>query len=186
MLTSNRKGAIAETSIAAAAVKLGIDVYRPYVEGGRYDLIFGFGSHLVRVQCKWGRRVGDVLVVNLSSSRRTTGDRFIRRQYSADEIDAVAAYSADLDETYFLPIELVAGRPAISLRLAPCRNNQRSGVNFASSYRLGAIAQLGERLHGMQEVAGSSPASSIAGSSVSRCDLSPPGSASITGEVDGR
>jgi hypothetical protein len=32
---------------------------------------------------------------------------------------------------------------------------------MAADYRLGAIAQLGERLHGMQEVAGSSPASSI-------------------------
>jgi hypothetical protein len=36
----------------------------------------------------------------------------------------------------------------------------RAGVTMAGQYRLGAIAQLGERLHGMQEVAGSSPASS--------------------------
>jgi hypothetical protein len=31
---------------------------------------------------------------------------------------------------------------------------------MAADHALGAIAQLGERLHGMQEVAGSSPASS--------------------------
>src|SRR5918999_1829877 len=49
---------------------------------------------------------------------------------------------------------------AIHLRLAPCRNNQKQSIHWASQYELGAIAQLGERLHGMQEVAGSSPASS--------------------------
>src|SRR5205809_686496 len=54
-------------------------------------------------------------------------------------------------------------------RLAPARNNQRIGVNWADDYDLtrlnweafGAIAQLGERLDGIQKVAGSSPAGSI-------------------------
>jgi hypothetical protein len=41
MLTSDQKGNIAEAAILAAAVKLGIDVYRPFGEGGRYDMIFG-------------------------------------------------------------------------------------------------------------------------------------------------
>ena len=48
MLTSDQKGAIAESSIAAAAIKLGIGVYKPLFEGGRYDLIFDTGL-LVRV-----------------------------------------------------------------------------------------------------------------------------------------
>ena len=39
MLTTNQKGAIVETSFAAAAVKLGLQVYLPVVEGGRYDLM---------------------------------------------------------------------------------------------------------------------------------------------------
>ena len=41
MLTTNQKGAIAEMKIAVAAIDLGLEVYRPVVEGGRYDLIFG-------------------------------------------------------------------------------------------------------------------------------------------------
>jgi hypothetical protein len=79
----------------------------------------------------------------------------------ACEIDALAAYCLSLDKIYLLPISLVAGRRAVSLRLAPTKNNQRLGIHWAAKYELGAIAQLGERLHGMQEVAGSSPASSI-------------------------
>ena len=54
-LTSNRKGAIAEAAITKRAVELGVDVYRPAVEGGRYDLIFAAGVRLIRVQCKWAQ-----------------------------------------------------------------------------------------------------------------------------------
>ena len=37
-LTTDQKGAIAETAIVHEAVKLGIEVYRPVMEGGRFDL----------------------------------------------------------------------------------------------------------------------------------------------------
>ena len=39
MLSTDQKGAIAESEITAAAIRLGIDVYRPLQEGGRYDLV---------------------------------------------------------------------------------------------------------------------------------------------------
>ena len=61
MLTTNQKGAVAETAIALEAIKLGIDVYRPYVDG-RYDLIFEIGRELLRIQCKWAAWHGDVVV----------------------------------------------------------------------------------------------------------------------------
>jgi hypothetical protein len=54
MLTPSRKGAIAETAFAAHATRLGFDVYRPVVEGGRFDLILDVGTRLLRVQCKTG------------------------------------------------------------------------------------------------------------------------------------
>jgi hypothetical protein len=48
----------------------------------------------------------------------------------------------------------------LHLRLAPARNGQRAGVTMAAQYRLGAVAQLGERVTGSHEVVGSSPISS--------------------------
>src|SRR5947207_1392929 len=84
MLTSDQKGAVAETAIVHAAIKLGISVYKPVAEGGRYDMIFELGSRLVRVQCKWAPRHGDVIVVRCYSSRRNC-DGLLRRLYSADE-----------------------------------------------------------------------------------------------------
>ena len=67
-LTTNQKGAIAEWAVIREAVERGIDVYRPLTEGGRTDFILGIGRTLVRVQCKWAVRSGDVIVVRLHSS----------------------------------------------------------------------------------------------------------------------
>ena len=53
------------------------------------------------------------------------------------------------------------GMTSVYLRLAEARNGQRASVNFARDYRLGAIAQLGERSAGSRKVVGSSPTSSM-------------------------
>ena len=166
VLTTDQKGNIAESSIVAAAVKLGIDVYRPVGEGGRYDMIFEVDEHLIRVQCKWAPRHGDVVVLRCYSCRRNRAG-LIRRKYMAGEIDAFAAYCPDTDSCYYLPFDLFSGRSQVLLRLGPCKNNQSLGVNWAKDYELaatigsrGAIAQLGERVSGRDEVAGSSPAGS--------------------------
>jgi prevent-host-death family protein len=162
VLSTNQKGGIAETAITAAATKLGISVMRPVVEHGRYDLGFEIGDKLFRVQCKWGGLSDDgaIIKVNLTSNWCTPAG-YERRYYSEDEIDLVAVYCDALDRCYLLPIALVAGRRGIQLRVTPPRNGQRACLNLAVDFELpGAIAQLGERLRGTQEAAGSSPASS--------------------------
>jgi hypothetical protein len=142
MLSPDQKGAIAGAAIAAHAIKLGIGVAKP-LGPLRYDLIFDTGAELLRVQCKWAIRLRDVVVVRLATSRRGPNGH-IRSVYSAREIDACAAYCMDLDRHYFFRIEQVEGRRAFQLRLAPARNNQRLGVNWARDYEfaatLGALA----------------------------------------------
>jgi hypothetical protein len=165
MLTTDQKGAITELKIAAAAADLGVGVWGPYTVE-RYDLIFDLRARLVRVQCKWAGRHDNVISVPCSRNRRTRHG-LLRQYYSMDEIDAYAAYCPGLDKCYFLPIEEFANRIAIHLRLAPTRNNQTAGINWARDYEFaaklgvpGAIAQLGERRAGSAKVAGSSPAGS--------------------------
>jgi hypothetical protein len=109
VLTTNQKGAIAETRITAAAVELGIEVYRPVAEGGRYDMILAVGDRLLRTQCKWARRRGDVLVIGIRTSRYTPRG-YIRTTYSAQEVDGIAAWCADTQECYFIPIADVDGQ----------------------------------------------------------------------------
>jgi hypothetical protein len=165
-MTPDQKGAISEAVVAAEAIKLGIVVLRPLVPT-RYDFIFDLDPELVRVQCKTAVRRGDVIAVPFRSCRRGP-EGMIRTRYTAEEIDAIAAYCPQVDCCYFLPMNRFDGRTVIQLRLAPTLNNQERRINWAKDYefaatlgRLGAIAQLGERVHGMHEVAGSSPAGSM-------------------------
>ncbi len=61
-----------------------------------------------------------------------------RRHYTAEEIDAFAAYCPDLNRCHFLPIEQFPVRRAIQLRLQPTGNNQRVGIHWASEFEFGA------------------------------------------------
>jgi hypothetical protein len=80
MLTTDQKGAVAEMAMIHAAIKLGISVYTPVAERGRYDMIFELGSRLVRVQCKWAPRRGDVVVLRCYGARRNR-DGLLTRVY---------------------------------------------------------------------------------------------------------
>jgi hypothetical protein len=156
-MNSTTKGSIAEAVIAAEAVKAGVFVLRPLVEGLRYDLAFDIGGRLLRIQCKAASRRGDVIVVGTRTCRHTPRG-YVRTTYDASEIDAIAVYCADTDGCYLVPIDDVRGRSMLHLRLAPARNNQEFAITYAADYEFhGAIAQLGERMTGSHEVGGSSP-----------------------------
>jgi hypothetical protein len=81
----------------------------------------------------------------------------------------VVGYCAELDRCYAVGPDLFERHPVVSLRLAPTLNKQRIGVRWALDYEFerlnwlpsGAVAQLGERVTGSHEAAGSSPAGSI-------------------------
>jgi hypothetical protein len=78
VLTTDQKGAIAELAITREALQLGIDVYKPCFAGGRYDLIFGIGKRLLRIQCKWACLSDNVVTIRCYSSRRGP-DGYIKR-----------------------------------------------------------------------------------------------------------
>ncbi len=141
----------------AEATKAGAVVLRPITEGRRYDLVFDVHDLMLRVQCKWAGRKGNVIVVHTRTTRLTPSG-YLRTTYGASEIDAIAAYCPDLEECFLLPIREVAGKQVVHLRLAPAFNNQEVAIKYAASYRMhGAIAQLGERRAGSAKVGGSSP-----------------------------
>lgn len=159
-LTPTEKGGIAEAAITSRAVQLGVVVARPLVEGRRYDLIFDIGERLLRVQCKWSSLADGCVRVHARTSRHTPSRGYVTGTYAAHEIDLIAAYCADLDRVYVIPIGECAGQSMLHLRVEPARNNQRSFVRWAAQYELGAIAQLVERRAGSAKAEGSSPSSS--------------------------
>lgn len=141
-LTTDQKGNVAEAAVTLHAIRLGIEVYRPVGEGGRFDLIFRFpNAELSRVQVKWANLVDGVVQVRSYSARRTaTGQS--RRTYAIGEIDAIAAYCAELDTVYYLPEEMACDRSMTYLRIEPTKNGQRASLHWAAQYELGAVAQL--------------------------------------------
>ncbi len=166
MLTTNQKGAIAETAIAHEAIKLGIGVLKPLADL-RYDFVFDTGDEFLRVQCKWASLQGDVVLIRLYSARRSAAG-VVTRKYTADEIDAFAAYCPETGRCYFLRMHEFAARRQIHLRVGTPKNNQRTGINWEKDFEFaarlggsGAVAQLGERLAGSQKARGSSPLGSM-------------------------
>ena len=161
-LTPNQKGAIAETAIAHAATKLGIEVSRPILDA-RYDLIFDTGTSLLRVQCKYGSfdRNAGVVKVGLETSWYAPDGSCVTNPYLEGQVDLFAIYCGELDRCYLLRAEGLLGRRAIWLRCSEPKNSQRACVNLASDFEFdGAVAQLGERCAGSAQVRGSSPLSS--------------------------
>ncbi|HEV3282807.1 MAG TPA: group I intron-associated PD-(D/E)XK endonuclease [Solirubrobacteraceae bacterium] len=132
-LTPSQKGAAAEAAITAAAIQLGLVVLRPLCEGGRYDLAIDLEPMLLRVQCKIARLLDGVLSVSFQTSRHTPAG-YVRTTYSADEIDAICAYSIDLHRSFFIPAAEVAGRRGIYMRVDPTKNNQARKIKWASDY----------------------------------------------------
>ena len=163
VLSTSQKGLIAEMAIALRAARMGIRVLRPMLEGARYDLAFEVGGRLLRVQCKWASRRGDVVTVPIRGSYHSPIRGYVRNTYSGAEIEGIAAYCDELDACYWLPMERFSGQTYAHLRLVRARNNQRGAVNMASGYEFGAVAQLGERFAGSEEAGGSNPPSSISG-----------------------
>lgn len=132
-LTSDQKGTIAETAIVHAAVKIGVGVLKPVNDGLRYDLVFDLGSRLLRIQCKTAARRGDVLTIPFYSTRRSANG-FTKHLYSRAEVDAIAAYSPDVERCYLISFDRFAGRSCIQLRLASTRNNQKRRIHWATTY----------------------------------------------------
>jgi hypothetical protein len=136
VLTTNQKGLIAETAVIHECAKLGVPVSKP-LDDQRYDLIFDLGSKLLRVQCKWASREGDVVAIRTRRCRRARKG-VIQRSYRPEEIDAVAAFCPETDCCYLLPHELSVGRAAVQLRVGPTRNNQAAAIRWAKDYEFGA------------------------------------------------
>jgi prevent-host-death family protein len=162
MLDSNAKGLIAELEIELAAVRLGVPVLKPLDEHFRCDLAFDVAGRIWRVQCKWGRLSDDgAVVIVQTSGTRLSPAGYVRSPYTPTDVDLFGIYCGELNRCFLFPASLATGKHVQHLRLTPPRNHQRACITLAEDHVFdGAIAQLGERRHGMAEVVGSSPTSS--------------------------
>ena len=103
------KRAIAEGAIACAAMRLGVGVFRA-VADERYDLILDTGRRLLRVQCKTAALKGDVVLIQCYSCRRTAGG-LLKRSYTSEEVDVIAAHCDELGRSSSSPSHVSMAAP---------------------------------------------------------------------------
>jgi hypothetical protein len=130
------KGDLAELKVAADLADRGCRISIPFGEDCDYDLIADYEGRLHRVQVKYTKSDGQVVVLRCRSHSLTKGKVRATKLYTSAMIDWIAAYDVTSERCYYCPSwELgPTGHAILHLRLQPARNNQRIGIREASAY----------------------------------------------------
>jgi hypothetical protein len=130
------KGDLAELKVAADLADRGCCISIPFGEDCDYDLIADYEGRLHRVQVKYTRSDGQVVVIRCRSHSLTNGKVRATKLYTSAMVDWIAVYDSTTECCFYLPSwELgKAGRNLLHLRLKPARNNQRTGIREANAY----------------------------------------------------
>jgi hypothetical protein len=123
-LYSKRKGVIAELIFVVKAASMGFAVSKPYGDSEPYDVVVEANGRLLRIQVKsvfttsrWGYSV------SVARKRQQK-----HAQYSAQEIDFLAAYVVAHDAWYIIPVAEIASLTHI--RLYPAGAKRQDGALF--------------------------------------------------------
>jgi hypothetical protein len=161
-MNKSETGEITLWNVAWALRMLGKCVFLPTGDSSRVDLIYmEEDGRVFRVQCKTGRLIRGAIVFPTSSmhaASRTGLAKAIRRSYRG-QIDAFGVFCPQTGTIYLVPVDDVPETGGM-LRFSPPKNGQKTHLRWAKQYQIGAVAQLGECLDGIQEVTGSIPVGS--------------------------
>lgn len=134
MMNSNWKGQLATTKAQVRAIELGYLVSIPIMDY-RYDLVLDDGKKLWRVQIKYANRSSSNATgsVTVNLAYETRGRRHVYT-YQDDEVDALVVYVPKIDRLCWFPCEAFIGKKALSIRLEPPLNQQKTKIYYASEY----------------------------------------------------
>jgi hypothetical protein len=103
-------------AVMAALYDAGYDLYTPFGENTRVDLIAERGGELLRVQVKSGRlREGTVRFACCSTYGHHPAPALVRRPYHG-EVDAFAVYCRETAVVYLIPIRDVDNDQGVAPR----------------------------------------------------------------------
>src|SRR5215211_7669255 len=132
-LTRKAKGDLAELRVAADLRRAATRSRFPMARSGNFDLILCREPEaLERVQVKYTRSDGQVILVRPRSHSLTNGRVRMTKRYTAATIDGLAIWDRTLDRWYYIPAsKLGDGMSLLSLRVVPTRNGQVRGIRLA-------------------------------------------------------
>jgi PD-(D/E)XK endonuclease len=136
MAPLKKKGDLAELRVAADLVARGCELSIPFGEDSSYDLIADYEGRLHRVQVKYTKSDGQVVVVNCRSHSITKGKVRRTKIYTAAMVDWIVVFDATTDRCYYVPSWILggAGCSGLMLRLVPARNGQSLRIRLAEDY----------------------------------------------------
>jgi hypothetical protein len=135
-LNRKAKGDLAELKVATDLRDRGYKIAFPYGEDWDFDLILcRDNGALERVQVKYARSDGSIILVRARSHSLTNGKVRATKLYTAAMIEWLAVWDATSDRCYYIPAaELGDGMSLLTLRIAPAKNGQRLGIRVAERY----------------------------------------------------
>jgi hypothetical protein len=132
-------------AVMAALYEAGYDLYTPFGENTRTDLVIERGGELLRVQIKSGRlRRGTVQFACCSTYGHHPAPALVRRSYHG-EIDAFGVYCKETRGVYLIPIADIDNNTAVWLRVDEPKNKQRDRIRWAADYLVGRVTIAGLR-----------------------------------------
>ena len=147
MLNSKSKGNVGETMILCEFVKMGVQVYIPYGDNARYDLIADFNGKLNKIQVKYCNSITENGSYNchcISSKNHTTNKRC---DHYNDDVDYIAFYIAPINKCLLVPIDIVGKRTRMYFRVNEPKNKQKHKIYYIEDYIFSKILSA-ETLHG--------------------------------------
>jgi hypothetical protein len=133
-------------AIIIALRELGYSVLLPFGENTRYDPAIERAQNVWLVQCKTGRFVRGVVEFRTASSYYHHPHPKMPAKHYHGQVDFFAVYCTETGAVYLVPIDDLDVDSHASLRVAPCRNNQRKRIRFAADYEIGRVAIEGLRV----------------------------------------
>lgn len=126
---TTQKGNIGQAAVTLQALKRGYITSVPN-EGAPYDLVIDRKGVLSRVQVKYVTPYKGAVTVKFDA----TSSKTCTQKYTQADIDAIVAYNAETEETYWIPSSL-STQDTISLRVEAPKNNQMTGIVWAKDFK---------------------------------------------------
>ncbi len=123
-------------AIMAVLQDLG-DLYLPFSENTRTDLILDLDGDLKRIQCKTGRLRAGAVRFSVCSNYGHHPNPLARQRDYHGQVDCFAVFCGETNAVYLIPIEDLPVTREAALRVQAPRNGPFRRVRMAADYEVG-------------------------------------------------
>ena len=136
-LNSKQKGNLTELQCLSAFVEQGCEVSIPYGDSSKYDFITDIDGHLFKIQVKTASLKDESAIKFSCRSTHANCNGVKNERYSSKDVDFFTTYWDH--QCYLIPISECSVEK--TLRFAPTKSGQVTGISLAKDYILADMLQ---------------------------------------------